>query len=291
MIKQFVEILEQWDEHTKQLKQIAANKKRTATLQMKRPGPRVSGVGDAMWGDWHPAGSVVQQGILRPRRVLSVAAYDLAMLKVPRGGIIPHDAKGFVGSIASRFLEHADDLIVLGDGAVLPMPAPPGPHRDLVLPRDFRAKNAFVETLNQVGFDRLLQAGAVPHRRLSVRKTGDQIRLVLETRPANELYQPPPKGSLGTLGTLCAAQPRGAAISREALRRTVGSVVADGARAIPMGDAVGAFIDVQAVSNQVIVSEGRRTRRACRRPDATKPGKRWMSPPARTCGCVLPGYP
>lgn len=116
----------------------------------------------------------------------TVAPYDPSKLKVLRGGTVPRDAKSLVGSAARRFLEHADDLVVLDDAALVDLLPPTVPHWVPALARDLTARRAFVERLRQVGLVTYRRRARCHIGAFFVQKKADQIRLVLDPPAASK---------------------------------------------------------------------------------------------------------
>ena len=171
------------------------------------------------------------------------AHYDPDKLKVLKGNTRPRDAKPLVGPEARRFLEFADELIALGDDELREASDPIQPHWDPTLARSIASKRAFIDSLRKVGLITFRRRARCHIGAFFVRKKHDQIRLVLDARPVNQLHRPAPKSRLATPGALANLNlsDEWAAISARALRATQGQV------GFESGDAVGDF-DVHTAS-------------------------------------------
>ena len=103
----------------------------------------------------YPDGALCE--LLRSRDVydatesLSMAPYDAEKLKVLRGATRPLDAKALVGDEARRYLEMADELIVLPAEELAVLEAGPKPHWDATLRFGGAARTNFVRRLDDVG--------------------------------------------------------------------------------------------------------------------------------------------
>ena len=194
-----------------------------------------------------PEGALAE--VLRTKNVYDLdddspaAHYDPDKLKVLKGNTRPRDAKPLVGPEARRFLEFADELIALGDDELREASDPIQPHWDPTLARSIASKRAFIDSLRKVGLITFRRRARCHIGAFFVRKKHDQIRLVLDARPVNQLHRPAPKSRLATPGALANLNlsDEWAAISARALRATQGQV------GFESGDAVGDF-DVHTAS-------------------------------------------
>ena len=139
--------------------------------------------------DEFPEGAL--QEILRTKNVYDLedvshnATYDPDKLKVLKGATVPRDAKALVGPDARRFLEHADDLIVLDSADLREVEAPIRPFWDPSLGRSMRAKRAFVDSLRKVGLITFRRRARCHIGVFFVEKKHNLIRMVLDARPVN----------------------------------------------------------------------------------------------------------
>ena len=110
------------------------------------------------------------------------------------------DAKALVGDEARRYLEMADELIVLPAEELAVLEAGPKPHWDATLRFGGAACKNFVRRLADVG----LVAWRLRARQhigvFFVRKKGTVIRMVLDCRPTNCCHRSPSHSALATPG-------------------------------------------------------------------------------------------
>ena len=119
-----------------------------------------------------------------------------------RGGTSPLDARGLLRGDALRYLEDAERFIVLPPSEVADVGAPIQPHWDPSLARPGKARREFVGRLQDVGLIAFRRTARCHIGAFFVKKKLDQIRLVLDCRPVNQLHRKPPKSRLATPGAL-----------------------------------------------------------------------------------------
>ena len=132
----------------------------------------------------------------------TVTSYDPEKLKVLRGNTRPLPAVGLVSDDARRFLENPEELVVKSADELLDVGESVTPFWDARLAKDRSERRALIDRLHKVGLITWRREARCHIGVFFVRKKLDQIRMVLDCRPVNQLHRPPPKSRLATPGAL-----------------------------------------------------------------------------------------
>ena len=162
------------------------------------PGPRRA--------SFFPDGALCEllkvQDPYQPEVGCAQVAYDPHKLKVLRGATCPLPATQVCGPVAAGYLADAGRRIALDDSALASV-EPIRPHWDACLAGSSRKRKEFIEALGRVG---LVTWRRRVRAQIGVffvaKKSPDEIRMVLDCRPANIQHQSPPHSHLATTGSM-----------------------------------------------------------------------------------------
>ena len=156
----------------------------------------------------YPDGALCE--LLRSRDIydvqqsLTVTPYDAEKLKVLRGGTRPRGAKALVGERAREYLEHATALIERPAADIDADERPPVPHWDARLRYSRKARDQFIDQLCAVGLIAWRRRAKQQAGVFFVCKKTQEIRMVVDCRPANHCHRAPPHSALSTAAALAA---------------------------------------------------------------------------------------